>query len=265
MTYKRFNKIPLFLLVITYTTITLITGCIPTSEQETGIDESNIQNNIEHNENNNNTGMSNAENIRNLNENNVNNQTNVNEPNLCIDIECLDNQMCEINTGNCVEQINCMAILVCRTRQPEVTCFAKSVDQISTELANTLSICMEESGCEDMTCLKNECTQEFNKCKWDSSGLRNREEETEGRTYSCQGTWTCIRDCEGRMNCANSCFNRTTTQYQERIIELSECLARNGCHPDDDMCSRVSCIDEMDNCRGQLSEPHNFAEGEERK
>ena len=264
--------------ILFLTIVTILSACDPNSNDEENSQNNNINENVANQENSQDISEDNINNdeielsenrsenqMDNLETNpqNVSTNDNVNSSNnndvnsevdLCSNITCEDNQMCEDATGTCVEQLDCMAILVCRTRQPEVTCFARSVDPVSMDLANSLSDCMVESGCEDMDCLKNECTNQFNRCKWDVSGLHNLEEVTEGRTYSCQGAWSCIRDCEGAMTCANNCYNKTTIYYQEDIITLANCLANNGCHPDDDWCSREACVWEMDGCRGQLSE-----------
>ena len=221
--------------------------------------------------------------IQNIDSNSSNSNKTNTLGNLCEGVTCTQGYKCIPSTGNCeplsnsnqsnngqsnnqsnninnnntepvnpTESLNCYGLVLCtgqcQTRMCIEECQSKSVNTESKQLEQNLRTCYLEEQCTSNECIQEKCPIPYQHCIYDMNVLINENNNTDD-SMSCDESWFCIFDCQGRVQCANNCYNKASTINQQKIILLADCYKNSSCNPSNNECTAADCADEVTACK----------------
>jgi hypothetical protein len=133
---------------------------------------------------------------------------------------------------------NCGPLMQCAGQcadQPCVdACYAQATEPAQGE-ADDLIECIITNACgHDPVCIENNCGTEYEVCMTGE--------------LACDEVVTCMEDCAGDPECETWCYYEGTTEAQDALNALNQCISDNNCQTFG--CIQSNCPDELDACYG---------------
>ncbi len=166
------------------------------------------------------------------------------EFNACVMMSCEDEISQCFDDSTTPQPLTCMGLIECvnECAQNDSDCLDACIAVASPSAvaaSSNLSQCSTENQCVDMTCVRLQCTPEYEACQGDGVVT----------DLTCVDAAGCIAECdESSENCVSDCLDATGTEALAQLDSYLRCLSENQC--EDSACAQVNCGDEIRACFG---------------
>jgi len=125
-------------------------------------------------------------------------------------------------------------------------CFERGTPS-GQQAVSSIGACIQANGCQEQTCIDQNCQAEIAVCDADSGGPAAPSPAADGLT--CNQIYGCFDQCRGDRACVDVCFEQGSALGQRAVQDISQCISVNGCQ--DEACARFNCADQIAFCDAQ--------------